>query len=203
MAAKQTAMTYSDVENVWIKAGGNPQAAAMAAAIADASSGLNPNATFTNPDGSTGVGLWLIDKAGMPPGSTDPVANARAAIQQSKNGTDWKQWCVAWSDNNCGTQGGDYLGDGSNALGALQGKLGTSSYNVIGAAPTGSGTSASNTGNTQTSNTSTGSGKANKLFLIGGLLVVSAGIWYLLRKQRQTQGIPEPEEATIESAAAE
>src|SRR5215472_8165981 len=99
-------LTLDQVENYWIQAGGNPQAAAMAAAIADASSGLNPTVTRTNADGTTSVGLWLILKNGMPPGTTDPLSNARAAVQQSNNGTDWSQWCVAWSDNQCGCDGG-------------------------------------------------------------------------------------------------
>src|SRR5215469_11444275 len=132
-------MSFDQVQNVWIQAGGNPQASEMAAAVADASSGLNPGAKYTDPDGTVALGLWLIPQNGMPPGSTDPVANARAAVQLSKNGTDWKFWCVAWSDNNCGQQGGTYLGDGSNALGSL---AQTGSSSVAGATPTGTGTSA-------------------------------------------------------------
>jgi hypothetical protein len=180
MAAKPTpkAMTMDQVENIWIKAGGNPQAAAMAAAIADASSGLNPNATFTNPDGSVGVGLWLIDKTGMPPGSTDPLANARAAVQLSNNGTNWKNWCVAWSDNACGQSGGKYLEDGSNALGSLGGQ-----FNVAGAAPTDSGTSASIASTTTPSTPSSGGG--NKLLMIGAVLLVGFGIFYFFRQQRK------------------
>lgn len=184
------AMTFKQVENVWIQAGGNPQAAAMAAAVADASSGLNPNATFTNPDGSVGIGLWLIDKGGLPPGSTDPLANARAAVQLSKNGRDWSLWCTAWSDNACGKNQGVYLGDGSNALGSLGQKLGPSSYNVIGAAPTGSGTSASTANTTPIQPTQSGSG--NKLILVGATLIVAIGIWYFLRKQRNGTAVPVP-----------
>jgi len=173
---KPKAMTMAQVESVWIQAGGNPQAASMAAAIADASSGLDPNATFTNPDGSVGVGLWLIDKNGMPPGSTDPLANARAAVQLSKNGTDWQNWCVAWSDNACGQNKGTYLGDGSNALGAMGGN-----YNVAGATPTGAGTPAATAVSTTPS---TPSVTGNKYFVILVFLVVAGGIWYFMNKQR-------------------
>lgn len=144
------AMTIDQAENFWIQAGGNPQAAQMAAAVADASSGLNPATTRTNPDGTISVGLWLIPQNGSPPGSTDPLANARAAVQLSNNGTDWSQWCVTWSDNNCGLDGGTYLGEGNNAVGAL----GSNSYNVVGAAPSGDGTSASTVTNTPTTTTS-------------------------------------------------
>jgi hypothetical protein len=180
MAAKPApkAMTMDQVKNIWIQAGGNPQAAAMAAAIADASSGLNPNATFTNPDGSVGVGLWLIDKNGMPPGSTDPLANARAAVQLSNNGTNWKNWCVAWSDNACGQSGGNYLEDGSNALGSLGGD-----FTVAGATPTDAGTSASTVSSTTPSTPSSGGG--NKLLMIGAVLLVGFGIFYFFRQQRQ------------------
>jgi Lysozyme like domain len=180
MAAKSTpkAMTLDQVKNIWIQAGGNPRAADMAAAVADASSGLNPNATFTNPDGSVGVGLWLIDKNGMPPGSTDPLANARAAVQLSNNGTDWKNWCTAWSDNACGQNNGTYLGDGSNALGAMGG-----SFNVAGATPTGDGTSATTVSTTGPS-TTTSSGKGNKLLMIGAVLLVGFGIFYFMKRQR-------------------
>ena len=60
----QKPMTYADVENTWIQAGGNPQAASMAAAVADASSGFNPGASRTNPDGTVSIGLWLIPQTG-------------------------------------------------------------------------------------------------------------------------------------------
>lgn len=144
-------MTFPQAENIWIQAGGNAQAANMAAAIASASSGLDPTISRTNPDGTTSIGLWLIPSNGTPPGSTDPLANARAAIQLSNNGTDWSQWCVAWSDNNCGINGGTYLGQGSDALGALGD---TGAYNVIGASPAGDGTSAGTATGTTTPTTS-------------------------------------------------
>jgi len=182
------------VENVWIQAGGNPQAAAMAAAVADASSGLNPNATYTNPDGSVGVGLWLIDKSGMPPGSTDPVANARAAIQQSNNGTDWQQWCVAWSDNACGKNNGTYLGEGSNALGSLGGQ-----FNIPGATPTGAGTSATSiSSGTSTPTQTAPSGKGNIIIMLAALIGLSVLLFYINRKRRgEPATLDAPEETTI------
>ena len=178
-----SAMTYAQVQDIWIQAGGSPQSSAMAAAVASAESGLNPNAKYTNPDGSTGVGLWLIDPSGIPPGSTDPLANARAAVQQSKNGTDWSQWCSTWSDNSCGSAQGTYLGDGSNALAALQG-----TFNQSGAAPTGNGTSASTAASTTSitpqSSTSTGS----KALLVIGVLVVALALFFITRRQRAKEG---------------
>lgn len=174
-------MSYAQVENTWIKAGGNPQAAAMAAAIADASSGFDPNSNFTNPDGTKSVGLWLIPASGMPPGSTDPIANARAAVQLSKNGTDWTQWCVAWSDNNCGQENGTYLGEGANALMSLAQRLTPASYNVIGAVPTGSGTSASSA-TSGTPITSTGSSKLHSMLVVGVVIALVIVVFFMRKK---------------------
>lgn len=121
--------TFDQVMDLWVNAGGSPQSAAMAAAVADASSGLNPNTTQSN-NGITQRGLWQISSTLGPLSSTDPMTNARAAIQLSNNGTNFAKWCAAWSDNACGNQGGTYLGDGSNAIAALAQRGGA--YNVIG-----------------------------------------------------------------------
>ena len=179
-------MTYDQVENTWIQAGGNPQAAAMAAAVADTESGLNPSATRTNPDGTTGVGLWLIPKNGMPPGTTDPVANARAAVQISQNGQDWSNWCSTWSDNNCGVNQGTYLGEGANALASLGQRLTPASYNVNGSAPSGTGVGAS----TVTANNATGTAPTSKMstvLLIGALIVTVLIVVIMVRRRSGTR----------------
>lgn len=176
-------LTYDEVENYWIQAGGNPQAAAMAAAVADASSGLNPSAQRTNPDGTVSVGLWLIPQNGTPPGSTDPLANARAAIQLSNGGTDWSQWCVTWSDNNCGLDQGTYLGDGSNALGSLAGQ---GTYGVIGSAPAGDGTSASTAPATTPATTPTTSSLKSVATIV---ILLAAGVFvYFMVKRKGGSG---------------
>jgi cobalamin biosynthesis Mg chelatase CobN len=181
-------MTYPQVENVWIQAGGNPQAAAMAAAVADASSGFDPGISRTNPDGTTSIGLWLIPKNGQPPGSTDPLANARAAIQLSNNGADWQQWCVAWSDNNCGQDQGKYLGEGSNALASLGQRLTPASYNVIGSSPAGSGTGASAATSTSATTGGQSPSGSHNVLLIGLLVVVIAVVYvYIRRGKRSTE----------------
>lgn len=179
-------LTFAEVENYWIQAGGNPQAAAMAAAVADASSGLNPSSSRTNPDGSESIGLWLLPKNGVPPGTTDPVANARAAIQLSQNGTDWSQWCVTWSDNNCGEDNGTYLGDGSNALASLAQRLSPASYNVIGSTPSGSGTGASSATAPSTTTGGTTS-KSKELIIVIALVLILILVWYFMR-QSKSQG---------------
>lgn len=179
-------LSWAAVENYWIQAGGNPQAASMAAAIADASSGLNAQSSRTNPDGSTSVGLWLIPANGSPPGSTDPLANARAAVQLSQNGTDWSQWCVAWSDNNCGENNGTYLGAGSNALMSLQGQQPGASYNVFGSTPAGSGVGASSA--TSAAGTLTPASSSSSLpLLIGGLVIGVIVIIVLTNRKKRGQ----------------
>lgn len=178
---QQGGMTYDQVMNLWMQAGGNPQAASMAAAVADASSGLNPSSTYTNPDGTQSIGLWLIPSNGSPPGSTDPLSNARAAVQQSNNGTDWSQWCVAWSDNNCGQDGGSYLGSGSNAMGALTGQGGT--YNIAGAAGTQDGTSAAVATGATTSSSAPKTSKASSLVKWIILLAVLLAVFVMVRRK--------------------
>lgn len=181
------ALTLNDVENIWVQAGGNPQAAQMAAAVANAESGLNPNATSTDSNGVVSVGLWLLPQNGTPPGSTDPLANARAAVQLSNNGTDWSSWCTTWSDNNCGTQGGQYLGDGANALGAL-GTQGA--YNVIGSQPSGDGTGASTATSAASSTTPATSKKPNTILYIAVLIVIVAVVYYVVRHRTGGEAAP-------------
>jgi hypothetical protein len=165
----------------------------MAAAVADSESGLNPAASRTNPDGSTGVGLWLIPKNGMPPGTTDPVANARAAVQISQNGQDWSNWCSTWSDNNCGVNQGTYLGEGANALASLGQRLTPASYNVFGSAPSGTGVGASSTTATNATGTTTSS-KTGTVLLIGAVIVAILLVVIMVRRRSATgEAGPAPE----------
>jgi hypothetical protein len=181
--AGSTALSFAQVENFWIQAGGSPQAAAMAAAVSDAESGLNAAAQRTNPDGSLSIGLWGIPANGMPPGSTDPLANARAAVQLSQGGTDWSQWCSTWSDNNCGENNGTYLGQGANALMSLATQKSGASYNVFGSAPAGSGVGASSA--TSGLSVNSASGGSSKLpILIMGLVIGVVVIFMLVNRKK-------------------
>lgn len=175
-------LSYAQVAQYWVQAGGNPQAAEMAAAVADAESGLNPGTS-----NQKGVGLWVIPKSGTPAGSTDPTANARAAIQLSNNGTDWTRWCSTWSDNDCGCNGGSYLGSGSNALAAL-GQTG--SYSVAGATPSSSGTGASSASTTGTTASTGTSSSAKKIILLIAVVVIIIGI-FMYTQRRSGQGTPQ------------
>lgn len=107
---------FTTLQQLWIQAGGNPKYATFAAAVALAESGGNPKADPTNTNGSIDRGLWQINSIHGAQSSNDPMTNARAAISISGNGTNWKPWCTAWSDNACGTKGGSYLGKGSSAV---------------------------------------------------------------------------------------
>lgn len=130
--------TFTDLMKLWASHGGNPFAAPIAAAIAMAESGGDPNAVFDETGAgnralSTDYGLWQInDKhygGGM--GDLDPITNVKKAIQISKNGTDWRAWCTAYSDNHCGARGGTYLGTGANAVRILKANGGGSYMGTV------------------------------------------------------------------------
>lgn len=188
-----TGLSFAQVENFWIQAGGSPQSAAMAAAVADAESGLNAAANRTNPDGTMGIGLWLIPQNGTPPGSADPLANARAAVQLSQNGTDWTQWCSTWSDNNCGQDNGTYLGSGSNALMSLGTQKAGASYNVFGSTPAGSGVGASSATSGMGVASTTSSSKSKYIIFGVIVLIVIVILWVSMRKGPATEETPPPQ----------
>ena len=104
---------YAQLEGIWIQAGGNAQAASMAAAIAMAESGGNANASNTNTNGSIDRGLWQINSTNGTMSSFDVMTNARAAVRMSNQGQTWRPWCTAYSDGACGSKGGVYLGPGA------------------------------------------------------------------------------------------
>lgn len=87
MAAK---LTYSQLEGVWIQAGGQQSLAPLMAAIALAESGGNPdslNAT-DNHGTQSSFGLWQISTGTHTPPSpnwADPVTNAKLAIGKLKS----------------------------------------------------------------------------------------------------------------------
>lgn len=110
--------TYSQLEDLWTQAGGNPASAAMAAAIAMAESGGNSDSTHSNSNGTIDRGLWQINSIHGSQSTLDPLANAKAAVAISQNGTTWRPWCTAWSNGNCS---GSYQGVGSPYLKFLSG----------------------------------------------------------------------------------
>lgn len=107
----------SELARLWVAAGGDPKARYMAAAVAMAESGGRNVTSPPNHDGSVDRGYWQINSGHGALSSLDPMTNARAAVQLSGNGKNWRPWCTAWSDNACGSKGGSYARAGSSAVG--------------------------------------------------------------------------------------
>ncbi len=85
-------LTYAQLQQLWITAGGNPQVAPMAAAIAMAESGGNDVTSKPNTNGTVDRGYWQINSVHGSQSSLDPMVNARAAVSISNNGTNWNPW---------------------------------------------------------------------------------------------------------------
>jgi hypothetical protein len=192
-------LTYDEVMNLWVKAGGSPQSAAMAAAVADASSGLNPSEVFTDGSGLVRRGLFQIPASLNALSSIDPLVNAKAAVLLSNNGNDFSKWCSAWSDNACGSAGGTYLGAGSNALAALRQRGGTY-QDVNGSGVTtavgtnesdgSSVTNADDSANTPVAATAPApatSSSKSKVILLVILAILIGFVWYTMQKKGGTK----------------
>jgi hypothetical protein len=116
--------TWVDLYNLWIYVGGDPNAAGIAAAIALAESGGNPNASHTNANGTTDVGLWQINSSHGSAATTDPVGNARAAVAiyqgghcyGSTSGNNFSCWTTAY-DNPQRPSPGTYAPSGNSPAG--------------------------------------------------------------------------------------
>jgi Lysozyme like domain len=78
----------SGLESLWKEAGGSSGEAFMAAEIAMAESGGNPNAISPTDD----FGLWQINGSHGSMATLNPLGNARAAISISGNGSNWGAW---------------------------------------------------------------------------------------------------------------
>ncbi len=76
------------LESLWEQAGGSAGEAVMAASIAMAESGGNPNAISPTND----YGLWQINGSHGALATLNPLGNAEAAVSISGNGSDWGPW---------------------------------------------------------------------------------------------------------------
>jgi len=85
-------LNYSQLEQLWVQAGGNPANKAIAAAIAMAESGGQQYATDNDSNGTQDRGYWQINSSHGSLSTFDPLGNARAAISISSNGTNWNPW---------------------------------------------------------------------------------------------------------------
>jgi hypothetical protein len=84
--------TQSQLQQLWISAGGNPSDALIASAIAMAESSGRADATDNDSNGTQDQGLWQVNSSHGLSNMFSPMANARAAIQISGNGTNWNPW---------------------------------------------------------------------------------------------------------------
>jgi nucleoid-associated protein YgaU len=87
-SAAQGMYSCSGLERIWEQEGGSPAAALMAAEIAMAESGGNPNAISPTDD----FGLWQINGSNGSLATLNPFQNAKSAITLSDNGTNWNPW---------------------------------------------------------------------------------------------------------------
>jgi len=78
----------SGLEQIWEEAGGNSSDAFMAAEIAMAESGGNPNAISPTDD----FGLWQINASNGALATLNALGNAHSAIVLSDDGTNWNAW---------------------------------------------------------------------------------------------------------------
>jgi LysM repeat protein len=86
--ASQGSYSCSSLEQLWEQAGGNSADALMAAEIAMAESGGDPNAISPTDD----YGLWQINASNGALATLNAFANAKSAITLSDNGTNWGPW---------------------------------------------------------------------------------------------------------------
>jgi LysM repeat protein len=87
-SAPQGQYSCSGLETLWEQAGGNARDAFMAAEIAMAESGGNPNAVSPTDD----YGLWQINASNGSLATLNPYENARSAVILSDNGANWNPW---------------------------------------------------------------------------------------------------------------
>jgi soluble lytic murein transglycosylase-like protein len=78
----------SALESLWVSVGGNPADEFIAAQIATAESGGNPNAISPTDD----YGLWQINASHGAQATLNPTLNAEAAVSISDDGTNWDPW---------------------------------------------------------------------------------------------------------------
>jgi hypothetical protein len=82
-----------DLMNLWVQAGGRRDKAGLAADIALAESGGQDDAVNDkNTNGTIDRGLWQINSIHGKQSTTDPLANAKAAVAISGNGANFRPW---------------------------------------------------------------------------------------------------------------
>jgi hypothetical protein len=80
------------LEALWEQAGGPVSAASLAAEVARAESGGRPGAANHNTNGTVDRGLWQINSIWGAESTYNALANAKAAVSISRDGTNWSPW---------------------------------------------------------------------------------------------------------------
>jgi hypothetical protein len=98
-----SALTNAEIIALWIYEGGSINTAGVALARALSESSGQPNATSSNPDGGTNVGLYQLDTKGVGAGHSEaelanPYTNTRITVAATNGGTDWAEWADNWQD---------------------------------------------------------------------------------------------------------
>lgn len=169
-----TVYTYAELEGLWINAGGAKAVAPIMAAIAEAESGGNSDAW--NPRDTNGLpsgGLWQINPA--PANWADPAANARDAVAKYKS-----QGLAAWGTYTSGAYKGYLSGKTTPAMNVPGSPTAKQAQTV---AASGSDCIIANPASVSVpliGSLSAGPAclfsRSNARAIIGGLLVVNAGI---------------------------
>lgn len=124
MPVKGPFLTFKQLQQLWVDAGGDPSQSGIAAAVALAESGGGINSYNGNGGKSMDRGLWQINSVHGSQSTFDAMGNARAAIAISNNGKNWRPWCTAYTDGACGTKGGVFSISGSSPVGRALAKQG-------------------------------------------------------------------------------
>lgn len=108
-APVQGTYSLSQLQTLWTSNGGSSTTSFIAANVAMAESSGRADATSSNPDGGTNVGIFQLDTKGVGAGYTvaqlkDPNTNARITVMATANGTNWSQWADSV------VKGGRYVG---------------------------------------------------------------------------------------------
>jgi hypothetical protein len=84
--------TKAMLRGLWGRHGGSSSSANVAAAVALAESGGNPNAKNLNTNGTIDRGLWQINSIHGARSTFDPGKNADGAVAISSGGRNWRPW---------------------------------------------------------------------------------------------------------------
>jgi len=200
-------LTFTQLEQLWIRNGGNPSWAPFMAAVAQAESGGRVNAFNTNPTtGDTSVGLWQINFYGPLTSSRTaaygpktllrrtPTANAMAAVSIFGTGANVNAWpdsfVQAWAAS------GAPVKPSTGVVQSIQARIRTltgTGGNILTSGSTTAATTAASKTTQSTTQTLLGIGPfkfltrrqarelIGGLLVFGGVIVMGVGIYVIVR----------------------